>query len=76
MTCAASNITEEEWEAFIQWEELEDEMFSFADEYIPQVPDLCRNSNSLSFKFKRIPEKVIAETVLSTSVDKFVKPLK
>lgn len=76
MTCASSNITEEEWEAFIQWEELEDEMFSFADEYIPQVPDLCRNAHSLSFQFKRIPEKVIAETVLSTSVDKFVKPLK
>lgn len=76
MTCASSNIAEEEWEKFIKDEDLEDEMFSFADEYIPQVPDLCRNSNSLSFQFKRIPEKVKAEKVLSTSVDKFVKPLK
>ena len=75
MTCASSNITEEEWEKFIQDEELEDEMFSFADEYIPQVPDLCRHSHSLSFQFKRIPEKVKSEKVLSTSVDKFVKPL-
>ena len=72
-TCATTNITEEEMEKFIKDEELEEELYSFSDDYIPTSPDICGNTHDLSFKFSRIPETVRAEKVSVNDVDKFVK---
>ena len=72
-TCATTNITEEEIEAFIKEEYLDDELFEYADEFIPQRPEFYDHPHNLSFKFSRIPEVVVEEPVRINDVDKFVK---
>lgn len=75
-TCATTNITEEEVEAFIKEEYLDEELFEFANEFIPQRPDFYCHPHSLSFEFSRIPEVVVEEPVKLNDVDKYVKAKK
>ncbi len=72
-TCATTNITEKEIDAFIKDEYLEDELFEYADEFIPYRPEFYDHPHNLSFKFSRIPEVVVEEPVSLDDVDKYVK---
>lgn len=72
-TCATTNITEEEWEKFIKEEYLDEDLFEYADEFIPQRPDFYCRPHNLSFKFSRIPEVVVEEPVSLDDVDKYLK---